>query len=210
MFNFIRKYWLIISFSFLFIVSINSCFIVIYPEKSDIAQELKLTPKPELEMSDELIRSPKGDIISLAPIGFFLMDLNSKLENNVFSALVNSKYNAAIVFSEFITNEQTEKVFQEGGLIALARLSFDKRKNNSDAEPEMAGKYQIIKIGDLEFASYSYTTNKVVNAKTAICRSRIGNIYEISVMPMLVNNNPIPEQIDIDKTFLSVLASIKY
>jgi hypothetical protein len=189
---------------------LNGCFIVLYPEHTDVAQKIILSPKPEVEMSDELVRSDKGDIIAFLPKDWFFIDSSNKISGEVFTVAVNPKYNIAAVFSVLSVNPESVAAIEKEGLIAAARMSFAKHKSNSDKTVTLVGKYQIVDAGTLQFATYNFTTNGLVNASTAVFLSKTGTYYEFSLLPMIVNQNPLPEQKEFDKYFRSILATIKF
>jgi len=190
--------------------AISGCFIVMYPEHTDVAPKIILSPKPEVEMSDELVRSEKGDMIAFLPKNWFFIDTSNKISGEVFTVAVNPKYNISAVFSILnVEPESTEAIAKEG-LVAAARMSFAKHKANSDKTINLVGKYQIVDAGTLQFVTYEFTTNGIVNASSAVFLSKTGTYYEFSLLPMIVNQNPLPEQKEFDKYFRSILATIKF
>jgi hypothetical protein len=204
------KYWkLFLAFLALSGV-LNGCFIVMYPEHTDVAPKMILSPKPEVEMSDELIRSDKGDMIAFLPKDWFFIDTSNKISAEIFTVAVNPKYNISAVFSTLAVNPESLAAIEKEGLVAAARMSLAKHKSNSDKSLELVGKYQIVDAGTLQFATYSFTTNGIVNASAAVFLSKSGTYYEFSLLPMIVNQNPLPEQKEFDKYFRSILATIKF
>lgn len=189
---------------------LNGCFIVIHPEHTDVAPKMILSPKPEVDMSDELIRSSKGDMIAFLPKDWFFIDTSNKISGEIFKVAVNPKYNIAAVFSILLVSPESLPDLQKEGIVAAARLSFAEHKANSDKTVNLVGKYQIVDAGTLQFATYSFTTNGIINASSAVFLSKTGTYYEFSLLPMIVNQNPLPEQKEVDRYFRSILATIKY
>jgi hypothetical protein len=204
------KYLKFVAVFFALSFVLNGCFIVMYPEHTDVAPKILLSPKPEVEMSDELVRSEKGDMIAFLPKDWFFIDTSNKISGEVFTVAVNPKYNIAAVFSFLPVYPESEEEIKKEGLIAAARMSLDKHKTSSDKKVELVGKYQIVDAGTLQFATYSFTTNNIINASSAVFLSKNGIYYEFSLIPMIVNQNPLPEQNELDKYFRSVLATIKF
>jgi hypothetical protein len=202
---------LILALTFLVItLSTPACFVVVYPEGEDVAPEVKMAPKPEIEMSDELVRSKRGDMIAFLPKDWFFVDMNGKLESDVFATAVNPEYNMSLVFSVLDIDDQAEKMIKKEGLVGAARLSFDARNKKSEKTLSLSGKYQMLHYGSLKFAVYNYTTTGAGMAKTAVLKSALGVYYECSLIPMSINDNPVPPASDIEKIFESVLATLKY
>ncbi|MEI6089852.1 MAG: hypothetical protein WCR42_05335 [bacterium] len=202
-----------IKFALLFITLsavLNGCFIVLYQEHTDVAPKMILSPKPEVEMSDELVRSDKGDMIAFLPKDWFFIDTSNKTSGEVFTVAVNPKYNIAAVFSILPVTPESIPEIEKEGLVAVARMSFAEHKASSDKPVSLVGKYQIVDAGTLQFATYNFTTNGLVNASSAVFLSKTGTYYEFSLLPMVVNLNPLPEQKEFDKYFRSILATIKF
>ncbi len=208
--DFMKKNLILLLIFLIISLGTPACFIVVYPEGEDVAPEIKISPKAEIEMSDEVVRSQKGDMIAQLPQNWFFVDLGKKLDTEVFATAVNPDYNLSAVFSIMPTDKQMEKVIKKEGLIGAARISLDKRNKTSDSGVKLAGKYQVINAGTLQFAVYQFTTSGAINAKTAVFRSQMGVYYEFSLIPMIVNGNPLPPQDEIDKIFQSILATLKY
>lgn len=202
---------LILALAFLTVsLSTPACFVVVYPESEDVAPEIKVSPKPEIEMSDNLVRSKQGDMIALLPKDWFFVDVNTKLDSEVFATAVNPDYNMSLVFSVLPLDESDKKTIKKEGLIGAARLSFDRRQQRSTKSAKLSGKYQIIRAGALEYAVYNYTSTGAGVAKAAVLKSQLGTYYECSLIPMPVNDNPLPTKDEIESVFNSVLATLKY
>lgn len=207
------KFLLKIIFSVLLILIANSCIIVKYDNQdTDVAPEISLSPKPEIPMSDILVRSSKGDMIAFLPMNWFFVDIEQDISSDVFAVAVNPEYNLSLVFSLLRLNDAiTEQVKQEG-LLGLARLSLNKKERKSAGIVEHTGKFRTVKFGTLDFAKYEFTTTGgALIARSAVFSSSLGQIYEVSLIPLNdVSLNPIPQAADLDMLFHSVLSTVKY
>ena len=202
---------LLLLLSFLFIsLTTPSCFVVVHPDGKDVAPEIKMSPKPEIAMSDKIVRSTQGDMIASLPQNWFFVDLNSKLGEDVFATAVNSDYNLAAVFSTIPASEELDNAVKKEGLVALARINLERRNNKAGSNVQLSGKYQLLSAGTLKYATYNYTISGAINAKSAVFKSQLGIYYEFSLVPMIVNGNLVPPQDEIDMIFESILATLKY
>lgn len=187
------------------------CIIVKHDEETDIKQEISLSPKPNVKMSDNLVRSYKGDMISFLPKGWFLVNLEKELSQNVLAVAVNPDYSISAVFSSIRQNAAVTQTVEKEGLFGLARVAMERRERKSGGNCKLAGKYQKVKIGNHEFVKYEYTTTGgAIVAKSAVFISSIGEYYEFGLVPMSVNNDPLPSGKDMEDFFRSFLTSIKY
>lgn len=189
---------------------INACFVVKYSHSDDIAPQINLSPQPEMKMNDEIVRSKSGDMIASIPEKWFFVDMENKLDLSTVAVAVNPKYNMSLVFSKLPPNAKFAKFKDDDDFLNLARYCLKIHKKKSKRELKLAGKYRIIKAGTMKFASYSYTTSGAISVKSVVFRSQLGNLYEVALVPMMVNGNLIPEKSDMEKVFNSVVATIQY
>lgn len=192
-------------------INFNSCIVVKHEDNNEIKQEITLSPKPKIDMSDNLVRSYKGDMISFLPEDWFLIDTKEDLSPDIIAVAVNKEYNLSAVFSVIRNDAYINEVVQNEGLFGLARSAIDKRAKKSAGTVKLIGKYQKVNIGTQEFVQYEYSaTNGAVNAKAAVFISNVDEYYEFSLVPISVNGNPLPDSKYIEDVFDSFLTSIKY
>jgi hypothetical protein len=203
-------FYLIIS-ALLFSGFFTGCIVVKHEENNEIKQEITLSPKPEVKMSDNLVRSYKGDMISFLPQDWFLIDVEGKVSSDIIAVAVNPDYNLSAVFSVMRNDVTLSKIIEKEGLFGLARASMDRRTRKSGGNVELSGKYQKINIGNQEFVKYEFTTTSgAVNAKAVVFASGIDEYYEFALVPVVVNGNPLPPNDYTEDIFQSFLSSIKY
>ncbi len=201
-----------VLFLFLIII-VSSCIIVIHEEDIDnfIEPEISLSPKPVIPMSEQIIRSAKGDMISQIPEGWFFVDMENKTSPDIIAVAVNPEYNLSAVFSTVKHIPTIDDDIETEGLYGLARLCLTRRERKTSGSVKLFGKYQQINMGNQEFVKYEFsTTGGATKAKSAVFISSSGEFYEFALIPMNVNNNPLPQQLEIDDVFKSILATIKY
>ncbi len=205
---------LIKSFIVIFlIVFTTSCILVLNEDIEDsfIEPEISLSPKPVLPMSEQIVRSAKGDMISQIPVGWFFVDVESKTSPDVIAVAVNPEYNLSAVFSSIKHIPAVDDDLENEGLYGLARLCLTRRERKTGGSVKLFGKYQQINMGNQEFVKYEFSsTGGAVKAKAAVFISNSDEFYEFALIPMNINNNQLPQQLDIDDVFKSILATIKY
>ncbi len=198
---------------FLFLMFLSGCIIVKKDNIQDDSEiiNIQLSPKPTIEMSDEYIRSKKGDMIAFLPKDWFLVDVSKNSSPEIFAVAVNPDYSLSLVFSNLRITEAKSSVIKKEGLLGLARLSFDKRVQKTGGSVKQVGKYNLISIGPQLFAEYQFTAPGSANiSKTAVFISSIDEYYEFSIVPMNIRNNQPPGFSKVNEIFNSVLATIQY
>lgn len=203
-----------IVFSFLCVVFLaTSCIIV--KEKSEDISDIEpmavLSPKPEIQMSDIIVRSYKGDMVSYIPVDWFFIDVEQRVSPDIISVVSNPDYSLSAVFSIIKHSDAFDEEFEKDGLFGLARASYARRERKTAGAVKLIGKYQSLQIGSKEFVKYEFsTTGGATSGTTAVFVSSIGEFYEFSLIPMDITGNPIPDEKEFDKIFRSFLASIQY
>jgi len=191
----------------------TSCIIVKEKEKeyADIEPMVVLSPKPEIAMSDVLVRSSKGDMISHIPVSWFFVDVEERVSPDIIAVAVNQDYTLSAVFSTLRRSEVFDTEYEKDGLFGIARQSFARRERKTAGAVKLIGKYQNLQIGNKDFVKYEYsTTGGALTGKTVVFISSINEFYEFSLIPMEVTGKQIPDARSFDRIFRSFLAAIQY
>ncbi len=185
--------------------------IVHQEEESFIEPEISLSPKPVLPMSEQIVRSIKGDMISQIPEGWFFVNVENMTSPDIIAVAVNPEYNLSAVFSSVKLIPSVDDDMGNEGLYGLARLCLSRRERKTGGAVRLYGKYQQINMGNQEFVKYEFSsTGGAIKARAAVFVSNMDQFYEFALIPLSVNNNKLPQQIEIDDVFKSILATIKY
>jgi hypothetical protein len=201
----------IILLSLIFIILCSSCLVVKHPDTGDVTTTVSLSPKPEIDMSDEIVRSKQGDIISFIPKDWFFVDVKEDVSSDIFAVAVNPDYTLSAVFSVLRKSDQVDKTIEKEGLLGLARLSYTRRERKSAGSVILAGKYQPLEIGTNAFFKYEFTSRGgTLKAQAVVFKSSLNQFYEFALIPMDFTGKTIPPQEEIDKTFRSIVTTIKF
>jgi hypothetical protein len=194
------------------IVFLSSCIIVKHDnEILEKEPEVAVSPKPVIPLSDNFVRSVKGDMIAFLPEGWFLINVENKISPDVIAVAVNPEYNMSAVFTNMKNSSAVVKKVEQEGLFGLAWSFLSKRENKTAGMVKQIGKFQSIIMGNRRFVKYEYSsTSGAIVAKSAVFISSINDYYEFSLIPINVNGNLLPETAEINNVFQSVLAGIKY
>jgi len=209
----LKKYLVSIVVFALLSFSFSSCIFVKYENEDEIEieQEIDISPKPILELSNNLIRSDRGDMIAFLPKDWSLMDVEDKISTDVLFVATNKEYNLSLVISNISSSQEYEKKIKDEGLFALAWYSFIRKEKKSAGNIKQIGKYQPIKMGPRRFVKYEYVGgNAAATTKSVVFISTIGQYYEMTLIPMAIDGNPLPKQQEINDIFQSILAGIKF
>ncbi|MCL5991150.1 MAG: hypothetical protein M1419_03495 [Bacteroidetes bacterium] len=195
----------------LILIIISGCIVVKHNTVEDDVMMINLSPKPEIPMSDKLVRSKKGDIIAFLPQEWFFVNVEEKASADVFAVAVNPDYTLSAVFSTIRKNDITDSIVNKEGLLGLARTSLNYHENKTAGAVKQVGKYSMMQLGTMSFAKYNYSNSSgALVSQTAVFKSSINQYYEFALIPMNITGKPLPSQIEIDKIFNSIVATIQY
>lgn len=192
------------------LLSFNSCLVVKIDDDYTI-REIKLSPKPIVEMSEKLVRSAKGDMIAFLPKGWFFIDVEDDMSENIFAVAVNPDYTLTAVFSKTDNNTQIDNMVATEGLIGLSRHFLNQKQSKTAGSVKQKGKFKTVNAGNLKFGNYQFTsTGGASVANSAVFISSMNRYYEFSLMPMNITGKSQPSKKDIQDVFDSILATIQY
>jgi hypothetical protein len=177
------------------------------PQKAPLRQ---LATKPVIPMSDEVVRSETGDMVSLLPAEWSLINLETNLPTQVFSVAVNPSYTASLIYSIVRKEENFDQIYQKDGLIGITKIAAQKRENKM-RNIKRLGEFEEVQVGTKKFCIYRYTTdNGATLNRVAVFRSSFGNFYEYTLSDMTFTGRKIMSREDADNVYLSVMATIDF
>lgn len=198
---------------FILLASIlSSCIVVKYDEeKTQAPKKLVLSPKPQIPMSETIVRSEPGDMIGFLPKDWFFVNLENDVSSDIFAVAVNQDYTLSAVFSKMKNIPEIQKASKSGDLIELAKISINLQKAKSPDRVALLGNINTIDIGQTKFSSYQVSTTAGALVSNVACfYSSFGNAYRFALIPMDIIGKPVPSQKEANTIFESILTTIKY
>ncbi len=190
----------------------QGCIVVKYkgPETEDIAPEVTLSPRPDIEMSETLVRSHSGDMIAFLPEGWFFVDVNRETPSDIFAFAVNRDYTLGAAFLQVTADAEMQKAVEREGLFGLARMCMFRHKEKTANAVNLAGKYTALNLGELSFATFDMTNADGARTKSAVFISSSGRYYQISIIPLQIMAKPAPPDAEVKKILRSILTTVQY
>jgi len=194
-----------------FSIIVPSCLFVKVPEQKSDVQNVALSPQPEIEMSDELVRTRAGDMITLMPKGWVFLDTKGDASADIVAIAVNPEYTLSMVVSSIPAAESSREQIQAEGLLGLARVAYQKHVRKSAGTSKLVGTYRIAELGARRFGVYDFSTSGgALRTRSAVCTSSLGNSYEVSLVPLTVSGKDVPNSAEQERIFRSILATVQY
>lgn len=193
------------------IVMLPSCLFVKAPQQTEDVQHVALSPQPQIEMSDELVRTRAGDLIALLPHGWVFLDAKGEASADIVSIAVNPEYTLSMVVSSIPHGESTREMTEDEGMLGLARVAYQKHVRKSAGAVKLIGTYRTAELGPRRFGLYDFSmTAGGLRTRAAVCTSTLGNHYEIALVPLTVSGKDVPDNATQEATFRSILATVQY
>ena len=192
--------------------ALTSCLFVKAPEQKLVGETQQLSPLPEIEMSDEIIRTREGDMIALVPRGWLLIDPKEEVSDDILTVAVNPEYTLSAVFSGIPATASSQEQLGKEGLLGLARIAYTKHSRKTAGSVSLAGTYSIAELGTRRFGLYDFSSqNGLVRSRCAVFTSTTGNHYQFALVPINVSPSGefVPDTLQ-QKIFRSILATIQY
>lgn len=152
-----------------FSIIVPSCLFVKAPEQKSDVQNVALSPQPEIEMSDELVRTRAGDMITLMPKGWVFLDTKGDASADIVAIAVNPEYTLSMVVSSIPAAESSREQIQAEGLLGLARVAYQKHVRKSAGTSKLVGTYRIAELGARRFGVYDFSTSGVHSEQDPPC-----------------------------------------
>ena len=203
-------------FIILIITTLNSCIIVKEDDNSEIIRAHEgttytLTPKPIIPMSETYIRSESGDMVSLIPKDWILLNIDNNTNPDIFAVAVNKDYTLSAVFNHVRQSSNLEDVYKTDGIIGVVNFTLNKKKQKTGGALNILGNIDFINIGPYQYAKYkTTTTGGAAYSHSVVFKSTMNNFFEFALVPINVMGKDMPNQKEIDDIFHSILSSVKY
>lgn len=180
-------------------------------EEEEFFPPVELSPKPEVSMSDDIIRSKSGDMIAQIPSGWTFINHEGKSAHEIIAIAVNPEYTLSVVFSEIHFHGKADSLAASQDLYALIRAGIEKHISKSGNSVKQFGKANILNIGTRSLGYFEFGSKQMsLKTRAAVCTSTLGKFYELALVPLDVSGNQVPEESECAKIFRSIVATVQY
>jgi hypothetical protein len=190
---------------------LHGCLFVKAPDTTVEPVNVELSPQPELEMSEEIVRTQAGDIIAQLPKGWIFLDPKGQQSTEIIAVATNPEYSLTAVFSQIQHGESSKELSEQDGMLGLARTAFARRSRKTAGTAKLIGTYKTAQLGTRTFGMYDFsTTSGALRTRCAVFTSSIGNHYEFALVPLTIGGKDLPVDAEIQRIFRSILATVQY
>lgn len=199
------------AFHILVTVSLAGCLFVKAPETKVEVRDVALSPLPEVEMGDELVRTRAGDMIALLPKGWVYLDPRTEASADVVAVAVDPDYTMTAVFSSISGVEPAADGAEHEGMLGLARRAFSRHARKTAGAVRLVGTYSEASFGTRRFGLYEFTSsNGASKTRCSVFTSSLGQHYQFALVPLAVSGRDQRTDAELQRIFRSILATIQY
>lgn len=193
-------------------VVLSGCLFVKAPDTYVEPVNVELSPQPEIDMSDEIVRTQAGDMIAQLPLGWIFLDPKGQQSSEILVVATNPEYSLTAVFSHIQHGEPaTSEQSDQERMLGLARTAFARRSRKTAGTAKLVGTYKTAQLGTRTFGMYDFsTTGGALRTRCAVFTSSSGNHYEFALVPLTVGGKELPVDAEIQRVFRSILATVQY
>lgn len=191
-------------------ITISLCGIgCLFVQEEEFAPSVALSPKTELELSDIIVTSVEGDFIALLPKKWSFIEKTSLQSPDIFAIAINPEFNSSLVFSKIPYSEKKELALLDNK--ELIRIGLAKHIAKSNGKVKQIGKGHELILGPKKFGYFEFIgSHQTHKTRSIVCLSSLGNIYEISLVPVTVTGKTAPTDEVSDPLFRSFITAIQY
>jgi hypothetical protein len=203
--------WIRQSFHIVVTIVVSGCLFVKPTETKVEVRDVSLSPTPEMEMGDDLVRTRTGDMIALLPKGWVFLDARSESSADVVAVAVDPNYTVAAVFSSISGLESPSESSDSEGMLGLARRAYSRHARKTAGGIRLVGSYTEVAVGLRRFGLYTFAgSTSSAPTRCAVFTSSVGHHYQLALVPLSVSGRDQRSDAELQQIFRSILATIQY
>ncbi len=180
-------------------------------KKEQMLERVDTLGFPSIPMSQTAFVPPDGDFVLLLPEKWFFVDLQRKGGSHILAVATNPEYTLQLVVAMVRTVEDEDRLYQEQGIVGVARAEFAQRYRKAGGTIRLVGKFQKKHFGLKEFGVYRFTNDHGATVhRVAVFRTHQGNFYSCSLIQSLFAQQLVPPESYCEQLFRSVLIALDF
>ncbi len=166
---------------------------------------------PAVELSDDVVYSPAGDMRAHLPEDWIALDAMRFGNPDIFAVACDPDYTMAVVFSSVPLDPDLGDVFRRSGMIGLLKKNFqDRVERIGDWYSPLLIDAEEFALGRRRFGAYTFTTD------SSLSMTRVGmfytrkNLYECAITHLPYSESELPDIIKLKEIHQIVLGGIEW
>lgn len=181
------------------------------PKKAPAVQEDDFFAMvPAVELSEEVIYSPEGDMKARLPDGWVTLD-DARFGNpEIFAVACDPEYRMVIVFSEIPMDQALGEVFRSKGMMGLLQANFNERLSRmSGPAPQLLAGEEFA-LGRRKFGAYAFTADSGATMTRVALYYTPKHLYECAISNLPYTESDVPSSQTIKDIHQVVLGGIEW
>ncbi len=165
---------------------------------------------PAVDLSDEVVYSPAGDMKARLPQDWVTLDDARFQDPEIFAVACDPHYTMTIVFSEVPLDDVLVNIFRSKGMVGLLQANFKERVERLGGVPPKLLKAEEFALGQRKFGAYTFTTDSsLTSTRVALFYTR-KHLYECTITQLPYTEGELPTNEKIKDVHQIVLGGIEW
>lgn len=165
---------------------------------------------PAVELSEEVIYSPAGDMRARLPERWVTLDDSKFDDPDIYAVACDPHYTMTIVFSEIPLDQALGDMFRSKGMPGLLQQNFKERIDRISTEPPQLLAAEEFALGRRRFGAYTFTADSSVTfTRVALFYTR-KHLYECTITHLPYSEGELPSLETMTEIHQIVLGGIEW
>ncbi len=179
-------------------------------ETTPVEEEDFFASLPAVELSDEVVYSPEGDMRARLPEGWVTLD-DRRFDNpEIFAVACDPEYRMVIVFSEVPMDAALGELFRSKGMLGLLQANYNERQTRmAGATPQLLSGEEFA-LGRRKFGAYAFTADSGMTMTRVALFYTPKHLYECSISALPYTESDVPSNETLKDVHQVVLGGIEW
>ncbi|MGE3801982.1 MAG: hypothetical protein AB7H80_13255 [Candidatus Kapaibacterium sp.] len=166
---------------------------------------------PLVELSDDVVYSPAGDMRAHLPEGWISMNANQFGNPDIFAVACDPDYRMAVIFSNIPLDAEIGDVFRGGGMMGLLKKNYQDRveRINDWFQPQLIDAEEFA-LGRQRYGAYTFTTDSNLTVTRVGLFYTRKNLYECTMTHLPYSESELPTTEEMKEIHQIVLGGIEW
>lgn len=165
---------------------------------------------PAVELSEDVVYSPSGDMKARLPADWVTLDDARFDDPEIFAVACDPHYTMAIVFSEIPLDESMAGVFRSKGMMGLLQLNYKERiERLGGYAPTFLGAEEFA-LGQRKFGAYAFTMDSSFTSTRVSLFYTRKHLYECTITQLPYSEGDLPTNDKMKDVHQIVLGGIEW
>lgn len=165
---------------------------------------------PVIELSEDVVYSPEGDMRARLPERWVTLDDTRFGNPDIFAVACDPEYRMVIVFSEIPLDASLGEVFRSKGMVGLLQENYNQRLEQMDKERTQLLGAEEFALGRRKFGAYAFTADSGATMTRVALFYTPKHLYECTISSLPYTESDVPPIETVKEIHQIVLGGIEW